>query len=75
MSNQTAPYWYQDYLQATPQIDLTRIPMPTTYWYMTTEEYLNGSQQMLADLQRLAQDGCIAAAWALSVFEKLSQTQ
>lgn len=61
--------------QTSPQIDPTRIPVPVTYWYMTNEEYLNASQQMLADLQRLAQGGCLAAAWTLLVFEKLSQSQ
>ena len=55
------------------QIDPTRIPVPAIYEDMDTESYLLGSQQMLADLYRLAQDGCIAAAWSLSVFEKLSQ--
>lgn len=34
--------------------------------HMSHGERLDGIQQMLADLERLArQDGCIAAAWAL----------
>jgi hypothetical protein len=74
MPNQ-APFWYQDYLQSSPQsttqIDPNRIPLPVNYWYITPQE----SEQMLIDLQALAKSGCIAAAWALLVFEKLSQSQ
>lgn len=58
-----------------PEINPTCLPVPSEYWYLTDEEYLQGTQQMLNDLSRLAADGCIAAAWALSVFQKISQTQ
>jgi len=58
-----------------PEINPNCLPVPSEYWYMTDEEYLQGTQQMLTDLNKLAADGCIAAAWALSVFQKISQIQ
>lgn len=45
---------------------------PLSYGYMSDAEYRAGVAQMLADLERLARsDGCIAAAWALSVLKEL----
>ena len=54
------------------KIDISKIPIPDSYWYMTKEEYADGSQKMLADLAQLADDGYIAAAWALEVLQKIS---
>lgn len=49
-------------------------PRPDCYAGMDFEtEWLPGYAQMMDDLRRLAaDDGCIAAAWALSVIEKAS---
>ena len=54
------------------QIDISKLPVPDTYWYMTTEEYADHGQQMLADLARLSEDGCIAAAWVLELLQTIA---
>ncbi len=42
--------------------------------HMSHGERLDGVQQMLADLERLAkEDGCIAAAWALEKLLAMSK--
>lgn len=46
--------------------------VPPEYRYMERREYTDGVKQMLADLERLArEDGCVAAAWALSMFREI----
>lgn len=41
-----------------------RVELPSTKG-MSSSEQIAGACQMLSDLERLAEDGCIAAAWSL----------
>jgi hypothetical protein len=51
---------------------LSRVSTESTH-YMTVEERSYGIAVMLGDLNRLArEDGCIAAAWALEMIDKLA---
>jgi hypothetical protein len=47
-----------------------RMPRPACYADQSYEDWDAGCHQMVVDLMRLAyEDGCIAAAWALSMVE------
>ncbi len=56
------------------EIEASRLPRPDCYKDMHITDWYNSTEQMVDDLLLLAdKDGCIAAAWALSVISTVSK--